>query len=100
MRRRLPNRRRSTTFDFEANGLCYSCTASYFADNTIGEIFISNAKVNSHSDAAAKDSVIVTSLAFQHGVPLETIRRALLRDAHGAASSALGCALDILAGEP
>jgi hypothetical protein len=49
---------------------------------------------------AAKDSAIVTSLAFQHGVPLETIRRALLRDTRGIASSPLGCALDILAGEP
>jgi hypothetical protein len=86
--------------DFEANGLFYCCTASYFADNTIGEIFISNAKVNSHSDAAAKDSAIVTSLAFQHGVPLESIRRALLRDARGVASSPLGVALDILADEP
>jgi hypothetical protein len=39
------------------------------------------------------------SIALQHGVPLETIRRALLRDSHGRASSPLGVALDLLAGE-
>jgi hypothetical protein len=95
-RRRLPNRRNSVTFDFEANGLFYCCTVSYYPDGALGEIFISNAKVNSHSDAAAKDSAVVASLALQHGVPLETIRHALLRDARGVASSPLGVALDAI----
>jgi hypothetical protein len=95
-RRRLSNRRASESFDFEANGLFYCCTVSRYPNGTLGEIFISNAKVNSHSDAAAKDSAVVASLALQHGVPLETIRRALLRDARGVASSPLGAALDLL----
>src|SRR6516225_3390965 len=56
-----------------------------------------NSKAGSHSDAAAKDSAVVCSLALQHGVPVETIRRALLRDARGVASSPLGDALDLLA---
>jgi hypothetical protein len=96
VRRRLPNRRSSETFDFEANGLFCCCTVSHYADGTLGEIFISNAKVNSHSDAAAKDSAVVASLALQHGVPLDVIRHALLRDARGAASSPLGVALDAI----
>jgi hypothetical protein len=33
----------------------------------------------------------------QRGAPLDAIRRALLRDAHGRASSPLGAALDLLA---
>ena len=36
------------------------------------------------------------SIALQHGVPLDVIRRALLRDARGVASSPLGQALDVL----
>lgn len=48
--------------------------------------------------AAAKDSAVVASIALQHGVPVDTIRKALLRDSQGKASSPLGCALDAIAG--
>jgi hypothetical protein len=44
----------------------------------------------------AKDSAVVCSIALQYGVPVSVIRKALLRDARGAASSPLGTALDIL----
>ena len=97
-RQRLPNRRASTTFAFECNGLHYLATISFFASTRpLAEIFLSNAKVGSHSDSAAKDSAIVASLALQHGVGMDTIRRALLRDPQGRASSPLGAALDIVA---
>jgi hypothetical protein len=69
------------------------------ARSRLAEIFLSNSKAGSHSDAAAKDSAVVASLALQHGVPLDVIRRALLRDARGVASSPLGVALDLLAKE-
>jgi hypothetical protein len=36
-------------------------------------------------------------LALQNGVPIETIRRALLRDPRGEPSSPLGKALELLA---
>jgi hypothetical protein len=77
----------------------YSATISRFNDGRLGEIFIGNAKVGSHSDAAAKDAAVVASLALQYGVPLEVIRKALMRDLHGRASSPLGAALDLLAKE-
>lgn len=93
----LPNRRLSQTFSFECNGLAYSATISRYPDNTLAEIFISNSKAGSHSDSAAKDSAVVASLALQHGVPLDVIRKALLRDSHGRPSSPLGCALDAVA---
>jgi hypothetical protein len=97
IRRRLPNRRACSTFSFECSGLRYSATIARFSDGSVAEIFLGNAKAGSHSDSAAKDSAVVCSLALQHGVPLETIRRALLRDSHGRASSPLGVALDLLA---
>ena len=95
-RRRLPNRRNSVTFDFEANGLFYCCTVSYYPDGALGEIFISNAKVNSHSDCRSQ--------RFCRGcVAGASARRAAgddppraLRDARGVASSPLGVALDAI----
>jgi len=93
-RERLPNRRVSTSFDLEVAGLRYTCTFSRFADGRIGEVFLNNHKSNSASDANARDSAIVCSLALQHNVPIETIRGALLRDSHGRPSTPLGAALD------
>ena len=95
-RRRLPNRRLAESFSFECAGLKYSCTLGRYADGSIGELFLNNHKSNSASDANARDSAIVASLAIQHGVSLETIRRALLRDLHGRPSTPLGCAIDII----
>jgi ribonucleoside-diphosphate reductase alpha chain len=97
-RRRLGNRRASQTFNFECNALRYTATVS-FADSSLAEIFLNNTRAGSHSDSAAKDSAIVCSIALQYGVPLDVIRKALLRDSHGIASSPLGCALDRLAAE-
>ena len=96
-RTRLPNRRPSTTFAVECNGLSYLATISQFADGRLAEIFISNARAGSHSDSAAKDAAVVCSMALQHGIPVELIRHALLRDSHGRASSPLGAALDLIA---
>ena len=53
-RERLPNRRRSQSFDIEVNGRKYRCTVSCFSDGRLGEIFLSNNKAGSDSDTAAK----------------------------------------------
>jgi hypothetical protein len=98
-RTRLPNRRGAEHFSFTCNELRYTASIGRFPDGGVSEIFISNSKAGSHSDRAAKDSAVVCSIALQHGVPLEVIRHALLRDAHGVASSPLGCALDRIASE-
>jgi hypothetical protein len=99
-RQRLPNRRHCTTFAFECNGLKYVATISLFPDGRLGEIFISNHEAGSQADAAAKDSAVIASIALQHGVLLEVIRKALLRDPRGQPSSPLGVALDIIAEAP
>jgi hypothetical protein len=98
-RARLPNRRHSTNFTFTCNGQRYHATVSRFADGTISELFLSNGKIGSDSDAAARDSAVVCSIALQFGTPVDVIRKALLRDSRGIASSPLGCALDLLARE-
>jgi ribonucleoside-diphosphate reductase alpha chain len=99
-RQRLPNRRLSETFALACNGLSYLVTISRFQDGRLAEIFISNSKAGSHSDSAAKDAAVVCSIALQHGVSVDVIRHALLRDSHGRASSPLGAALDLIAGDP
>jgi hypothetical protein len=95
-RQKLPNRRASQQISFVCNDLKYVATVSFFDDGRLAEIFLSNAKAGSHSDSAAKDSAVVCSIALQYGVPLGTIRHALIRDSRGNASGPLGCALDLL----
>jgi hypothetical protein len=101
-RARLANRRLSETFSFECGGQRYHATISTFADGSLAEIFLTNGKVGSDSDAAARDSAVTASLALQYGTPVDVLRKALLRDPRGIASSPLGMALDLLAreGEP
>jgi hypothetical protein len=96
-RRRLPDRRLSTSFDVEVGGLHYTCTVGWFPDGTIGEVFLNNHKSNSMADTNARDAAIVFSIAVQHGADPEVIRRALCRDAQGRASGPLGEALDRIA---
>jgi hypothetical protein len=95
-RERLPNRRSSQQFVCTCNDQRHVATVSFFPDGRLAEIFLGNAKSGLHSDSAAKDSAVVCSIALQYGVPAEVIRRALLRDARGAANSPLGVALDLI----
>jgi hypothetical protein len=74
----------------------YVASIARYADGRLAEIFLTNHKVGSDADAAAKDSAVVCSIAFQHGVLAETICKALLRDSRDNPSSPLGAALMIL----
>jgi ribonucleoside-diphosphate reductase alpha chain len=98
-RERLPGRRASTTWNFEVGELRYTATASRFADGRVAEIFLSNTKPSSQSDANARDAAVAASLALQHGCPLETLQRAVLRDESGKASTPLGAAIDLIAAD-
>lgn len=96
-RERLPHRHLCETFTFAHAGMKYTASIARYADGRLAEIFISNHKSGSDTDAAAKDSAVVASIALQFGVPVEVIRKALLRDSRGNPSSPLGTALDLLA---
>jgi ribonucleoside-diphosphate reductase alpha chain len=99
LRNRLPDRRQSENFEIDVHGRKYRCTYSRFPDGRLAEIFLSNNKSGSDSDRAARDSAVVCSIALQHDVPVETIRKALMRDSQGRPNGPLGLALDILAKE-
>jgi hypothetical protein len=99
VRRRLPNRRGSQFFDFESVGLRFTASISRYPDGRIAELFIDNHKAGSMIGTLVRDSAIAISFALQHGADIETIRKALCRDARGNASGPLGAALDRIGGD-
>jgi hypothetical protein len=99
-RRRLPNRRLAETLAVEVDSLRYTATIGRYSDGRLGEIFIDMHKAGSAADVAARDSAVVASLALQHGVPVDVIRKALCRDARGNASGPLGVVLDLIRKAP
>jgi hypothetical protein len=98
-RQRLPNRRLAETFNLVSGELAYTASIGRFDDGRLAEIFITNHKAGSQADTNAKDAAVVCSIALQFGVPLDTIRRALMRDGAGKPSGPLGTALDMIAGD-
>jgi hypothetical protein len=99
-RQRLPNRREHTVITFTtADGFRYTAGVGYFEDGRLAEIFLNAEKIGTAIETAARDSAVVASLALQHGVPPETIRRALTRNGSGEAGGPLGTLLDLLAAE-
>src|SRR5262245_15436088 len=95
MRARLPNRRTAEMFAIECAGMAYFATIGRFPDGRIGEIFLTNHKAGSAADTSARDAAIVASIVLQCGADIDTIRKALCRDA--VAKGPLGVALDLLA---
>jgi hypothetical protein len=74
-RERLSNRRGSESFAFQCGGMNYVASISRFPDGRLAEIFLTNHKVGSDADAAARDSAVVCSIALQHGTPIEVMLR-------------------------
>lgn len=95
----LPNRRQHEAIDFDHGGMSYVAGIGRFADGRLAEIFLNGAKQGSAADAAARDAAIVASLALQHGLEPDTLRKALTRNTDGSASGPLGVILDLLAAE-
>lgn len=77
-RERLPNRHAHEAVRFRLDGFEYVATLARFDDDRPAEVFVSaglkhGSALQHHLDVAA----ITVSLALQHGVPVETLRRAL-----------------------
>jgi ribonucleoside-diphosphate reductase alpha chain len=98
-RQRLPDRRANQTSTLECAGLKFTACVSHFDDGQLGEVFITNQKAGSAAGIMARVAAVAASLAMQYGCPVEVLRKALSRDAHGNASSPLGIALDLIADE-
>jgi hypothetical protein len=98
-RRRLKNRRSATTFDFEHAGQHFRATIGLYEDGSIGELFVSAAKLGSGVDAIVRDGAILASFALQHGASLTDLRKAMSRDTAGRPSSPIGAVLDLVGGD-
>ena len=92
----LPQRRHAETFDLVFRNQAVTVTVGYFPTGKIGEIFVTTGKSGTDLCSLARDAAIVISLALQHGVAIETIRHAALRDARGAPLSLIGAVVDEL----
>ena len=96
MRRTLPQRHASETFDLRFWGQNFTITVGRYPDGTVGEVFIDGGKTGQDIQSTARDAALVLSLAMQHGVTIETIRHAVTRNGAGEAASILGAIADRL----
>jgi len=74
-RKRLPDTRQSITHKFNINGHKGYVTVGLFEDGQPGELFIEIAKEGSTVGGLCDSVGILTSMALQSGVPLETLVR-------------------------
>lgn len=99
-RERLPNRRASEQIEFWHDGLRCLASVGRYPDGRIGEVFLRvGEKPDSASDIAARDMTIAASIGLQYGMDIDTLRKALTRNARNEPSSPLGTLLDMLAAE-
>jgi ribonucleoside-diphosphate reductase alpha chain len=73
VRRRLPDERQSITHKFSIGGHEGYITVGKYEDGTPGEIFITMAKEGSTISGLMDSFATMTSLALQHGVPLQLL---------------------------
>ena len=97
IRRTLPQRRASETFDLRFWNQNFTVTVGFYPDGTLGEVFIDGGKTGQDIQSTARDAAVVLSLALQHGTPIEAIRHAVTRNGSGEAASILGATVDRLA---
>jgi len=87
-RERLSNRRACESFEIFHSGVHFTVATGRYRDGRVAEIFLSAERAGTPLEAIARDAAILASLAFQHGVALETIRAALTRDHDGGPATA------------
>jgi hypothetical protein len=98
IRRTLPQRRASETFDLRFWNQSFTVSVGFFDDGTPGEVFVNSHKSGGDVEAIARDAAVVISLALQHGAAAETLRHAITRNSNGTPASILGAVVDRLAG--
>ncbi|MDR6953808.1 hypothetical protein J2X65_003171 [Ancylobacter sp. 3268] len=93
-RERLPDRRSSEAFEIVVAGIRYTVTFGYYDDGRVGEVFIDGTKIGSDAEIFASDAAVSISLALQHGVTPETLRKSIRQNAAGASLGLVGILLD------
>ena len=97
VRARLQNRRALDTVEFVHQGVTLFGSVGRGPDGEINEIFLNvSAKVGSQVEEVCRDAAVSASLALQHGCPVDTLRSALVKDAAGNPTGAVGRVIDML----
>lgn len=99
-RERLSNRRQSENITFWHMGREYTARVSFYPDGRLAEVFLDNGKVGSDAQVNCRDAAVAVSLLLQFGCSAEDLARSLSRTEQGAAESAVGALLDLLAAVP
>jgi ribonucleoside-diphosphate reductase alpha chain len=73
VRRRLPARRRCTTYKAIVGGVKVFFTTGEYEDGTLGEVFIDLQKEGATLGALMNCFAILVSICLQHGVPLSRL---------------------------
>jgi len=98
-RERLPNRRQSTTFEFENRDTIFVASVSHYADGRPAEVFLDVDNGSTDRAALMRDAAVLISIALQHGAPVQTLREAITRLENGVTpASPIGAALDAMEG--
>lgn len=94
----LPARRAADTFDvfYDVMTNPFVVTVGRYEDGAVGEVFMNAHKRDEMIDHLARDTAILMSFALQHGVPMETLRGAITRDANGRPLGLAGVVLDAI----
>ena len=76
-RARLPDTRRSVTHKFEVDQYKGYITVGFYDDGRPGEVFVKIAKHGSTISGLLDTIAVLTSMALQHGVPVESLAKKL-----------------------
>ncbi len=92
----LPPRRRCETFELPYGGLTspHVVTVGYYDDGRLGEVFINGGKSGELVEAIARDGAVMTSLALQHGVSVDTMLHAITRNGQDEPQSIVGAVVE------
>jgi hypothetical protein len=95
-RTRLPNRRAHEVMSFRHWGQEFHAgLGRSVPDGPIQEVWI-NAKSGTQAETLARDSAVLLSIALQYNVPIEAMRKSIMRDADGLPSGPVGRLIEII----
>ncbi|MEY9806965.1 hypothetical protein [Bradyrhizobium elkanii] len=93
----LPNRRSHEVFNFYHWGRKFIAGVGHDQSGSVREVWINSGKSGEQMETLARDSAVLLSLALQYSIPLDAMRKTIMRDLDGKASGPIGKLLDLLA---
>jgi len=96
VRHALPARRRSTTIRLTLEGQKFHVTVGFYDDGKPGEVFADVGKTPQAIQQIISDACILISIALQHGVTGEELRKSLAYHDDGKPYTVIGAICEIL----